>query len=310
MGAAVGRNEDGRLEVFAVSYSWFDRNLMRFSSLWHSWQSLDGSWSPWSKFGAPKSPWPIHSLAVGSNDDGRLELFAKDRNDEDVYQIWQTAPNNGWSEIWHNMRKPDIYLPLQGRWSPALSSAKDRQGRQHLFYASHSASAVIFVASQIEKNKGWSDWVALSLDPQSQFKILLRGVVSNHDGRLEYFYQDDEKSHSIFHAWQDAAGAWLQSVHFGRPTLGRQHDNIVISRPVQRSDGRLAVFALTENGLWERAQIAQDGGYGNWSPIKEKSTYPWGELNRFAEMEVIVSEAGHVEIFVMQSQALYRLRER
>jgi hypothetical protein len=38
----------------------------------------------------------VDRLTVGSNADGRLEVFARGA-DGAVWNNWQTAPNNGWS---------------------------------------------------------------------------------------------------------------------------------------------------------------------------------------------------------------------
>ncbi|MBY7125955.1 hypothetical protein ILS93_28305, partial [Bacillus sp. 16GRE42] len=38
----------------------------------------------------------IDMLAIGKNADGRLEVFARGA-DRALWHIWQTAPNNGWS---------------------------------------------------------------------------------------------------------------------------------------------------------------------------------------------------------------------
>jgi hypothetical protein len=39
----------------------------------------------------------LRQLVIASNADGRLEVFGLAPDDE-VWQTWQTAPNNGWNE--------------------------------------------------------------------------------------------------------------------------------------------------------------------------------------------------------------------
>jgi hypothetical protein len=80
----VGRNKDGRLEVFARGTD---------NALWHIWQtSANGPWSGWASLGGVITSSP----ALGSNKDGRLEAFARGTNGA-LWHIWQLAPNGNWS---------------------------------------------------------------------------------------------------------------------------------------------------------------------------------------------------------------------
>ena len=82
---AVGRNADGRLEVFARGTD---------NALYHIWQTApNNGWSDWGGLGGIL----VADPAVGQNADGRLEVFARG-TDNALYHIWQTAPNNGWSD--------------------------------------------------------------------------------------------------------------------------------------------------------------------------------------------------------------------
>ncbi|HZO27881.1 MAG TPA: hypothetical protein VFH48_18030 [Chloroflexota bacterium] len=122
--AAVGRNADGRLELFAFASD---------GALWHIWQQATGGWSGWHSLGTPSGLFPF-GLAVGTaadgrlsafvvvlggsaweslggnpggldvaaNSDGRLEVFAtlgdgSPSGPTGVLHRWQTAPNGGWS---------------------------------------------------------------------------------------------------------------------------------------------------------------------------------------------------------------------
>ena len=83
---AVGRNADGRLEVFGTAGD---------DSIWHTWQTAPSNgWSGWSPFhsGADR----LRNLEVARNADGRLEVFGT-ASDDSIWHTWQTAPSNGWS---------------------------------------------------------------------------------------------------------------------------------------------------------------------------------------------------------------------
>jgi hypothetical protein len=88
---SVGRNKDGRLEVFVRGMD---------KGLWHIWQtSPNNGWSGWASRGGQ-----IDMLSVGRNKDGRLEVFVRGM-DKGLWHIWQTSPNNGWSG-WAALRVP------------------------------------------------------------------------------------------------------------------------------------------------------------------------------------------------------------
>ena len=69
---AVGRNLDGRLEVFAEAPGAADTELA------HIWQdpAAPTLWSDWASLGAPPGQF-LGFPAVGRNADGRLEVFVR-----------------------------------------------------------------------------------------------------------------------------------------------------------------------------------------------------------------------------------------
>jgi hypothetical protein len=88
---AVGKNADGRLEVFLLEVG---------GAVWHAWQDpgLAGGWSGWDSLGGQ----PGNGVGVGRNADGRLEVFAEGGPlpvPRPLWHRWQTSPNNGWSFV-------------------------------------------------------------------------------------------------------------------------------------------------------------------------------------------------------------------
>src|SRR5690348_13526237 len=93
----VGRNADGRLEVFTALTG------LAGPQLGHIYQtSPNGGWSGWSSLGAPPGEF-LGSPAVGVNADGRLEVFVRVglMSVGELWHNWQTPPN-GWSG-WDNL---------------------------------------------------------------------------------------------------------------------------------------------------------------------------------------------------------------
>ena len=100
---AVFQNADGRLEVFGIGPDG--------STLGHIWQMTpNDGWSEWAdlpaslqgQYGAPP--------AVFQTADGRLRVFAIG-TDGNLGSIWQTAPNNGWSN-WASFEVPVTGYPV------------------------------------------------------------------------------------------------------------------------------------------------------------------------------------------------------
>jgi hypothetical protein len=168
----VGRNADGRLEAFT---------LTRDGDLWHTWQNVPNSllaWSDWDPLGSPpggldKSP------VVARNLDGRLEVFAVTPPPHQLMHIWQTAPNNGWSD-WEN---------LGGTLTSAPAVSRNSDGRLEVF--ARESDTRIWHIWQTAPNNGWSGWEPLGglsavLGPASDTDAFPT-VGQNADGRLQVF---------------------------------------------------------------------------------------------------------------------------
>jgi hypothetical protein len=97
---AVGANADGRLEIFAIGDD---------GGLWQKWQvALNNGWNEWKTLGAPSKGISLgEQFTAGINQDGRQEVFAVG-SDGNVWHIFQTAPNGGWSEWVKRGRKGSV----------------------------------------------------------------------------------------------------------------------------------------------------------------------------------------------------------
>jgi uncharacterized phage protein gp47/JayE/acylphosphatase len=150
---AVGKNQDGRLEVFARGAN--------DQALWHIRQtSPGGSWSSWSFLGSR-----IDLLAVGTNQDGRLEVFARGR-DQGLWHIWQLAPNSGWGSWW----------PLGGQID-LLAVGSNQDGRIEVF--ARGTDQALWHIWQVAPNGSWGSWASLG------DRIDLLSVGANQDGCIQ-----------------------------------------------------------------------------------------------------------------------------
>jgi LmbE family N-acetylglucosaminyl deacetylase len=118
-GVAVGRNADGRLEVFARTA---DHRIV------HRWQTLGGPWSTsWGDLSNHNAGGILASQMgspiVMTNADGRLQIAVRNGGGG-VSSRWQTAVNNGWSN-WGDLGGSDV--------QDGLTASASADGRIELF---------------------------------------------------------------------------------------------------------------------------------------------------------------------------------
>jgi hypothetical protein len=145
----IGVNADGRLEAFGL-------NTDSGSAVQTFQTSPAGPWHEWISRGKPAGR-VISQMVVGSNADGRLELFVStndgiNEDDHDVWHVWQTAPNNGWSG-WQSLGSPGGGVSGQGAY---LTVGTSNDGRLELFATANDGN--LWHRWQTAPNNGWSQW--------------------------------------------------------------------------------------------------------------------------------------------------------
>ena len=258
--SVVGRNQDGRLEVFARGTD---------NGLWHIYElAPNGSWSGWTSLGGEITSDPC----VVSNADGRLEIFARG-TDNALWHIWQTAPSDGWSDwasLWGESKITS---------DPCVVSNAD--GRLEIF--AHGTDGALWHFWQTAPNNGWSGWASLGGDTQGS-SLTTRPVVGrNQDGRLEVFARGTDNV--LWHIYELAPnGSWS-----GWTSLGGE----ITSDPcvASNADGRLEIFARgTDNALWHIWQTAPSNGWSDWGSL-------YGESKITSDPCVLSNADGRLEIF-------------
>jgi hypothetical protein len=164
---SVGRNQDGRLEVFTQGAN---------CEIYHRWMSAvnnDNSWSAWDSFGKPGGVGCVDNPAVAINQDGRLEFFTRG-SDGAFWHRWQLAPNFFWSG-WGSLGSPPGGLlsdPVVGRY---------QDGRLDVFALGNDLA--IWHIWQTAPSNGWSNWESLGKPAGVNLTAQL-AVGRNQDGRL------------------------------------------------------------------------------------------------------------------------------
>ncbi|MEU9237196.1 family 43 glycosylhydrolase [Streptomyces subrutilus] len=289
----LGRNADGRLEVFSLSPGG--------ANLHHRVQRLDGGWHDWEEFGGPAGAAPavardadgrleVFALSPGGgviarrrqwvpgaltwdpwdagfggpaaappvvavNADGRLEVFALAPGGAEIRHRWQRAPGGDWS-AW-------IRFGTAAGAAPRVT----RDGSGRLTVAAIAPSGVAsFHRGQTQPSGGWGHW-----RPLSGWSAAAPLLVPSADGRLEAFTLAPGGDR-LDHRWQTApGGGWDAGAEFGEPGV------VLAATPSAAADatGRLHVFAVTAEGrVRTRVQVRPSSGWQPWAPYGDRVVAP------------------------------------
>jgi hypothetical protein len=195
----VGRNADGRLEVFCRGADGEVKHI------WQTDPALD-QWSSWESLGSGSARLnAIGNPTVGSNFDGRLDVFVTagtPATGYSLHHIWQVSSPTAPFWTWQQAKWED----LGGRLavgSPVVGTNGD--GRLEVFARGaaneleHISQVAVGLPDGKRIDRGWSSWEALGSgglagDP---------AVGVNADGRLEVFVHG--AGDALWHIWQTSA---------------------------------------------------------------------------------------------------------
>jgi len=244
--AAVGKNQDGRLEVFGVGQD---------KALHHIWQtSPNNGWSSWSSLAAPPPGIDIGDPRVINNQDGRLEVFVQ-AADGNVWHVWQTAPNNGWSS-WSSLG-----IPPAGVANGAPFVGRNSDGRLELFVTGDDGN--LYHMWQLAPNSGWSTWVALTTP--LTIELFGLGTVSN----------DSSGSLRVLTIGADGA---LWTIAQSVPSNGWGNWRFLDGAPrAQALNGdQIPAASLQANGIFSAFVLGEDGNI--WTIAQTTPNGPWGPM--------------------------------
>lgn len=248
---SVGKNADGRLEVFAVGPK--GNMLTSFQ------EEPNGDWSEWFSMGGNLDGAP----AVGNNQDGRLEIFARDAGKAMVH-AWQDAPNG----------KIGNWATLGGTWASDPTLAKNSDGRLELFAV--GTDGAVHHVSQIKANGGWSSWASLG---KAGGGLLDARAVRGEDGKLRVFARGkDEKTYVA----QQKTGGYTGWTSLGGTS--KSAPTVVLAE-----NGALALFARGSDGaLWHKWENTPGGTWSAWISLGGGVFDPVATVNTDGKMEVFV----------------------
>lgn len=255
---AVGRNQDGRLEVFYVGTN---------DAIYRNYQTVpNNGWSGEMALGGSAK-----QIAVGQNQDGRLEIFYVGTNDA-IYHNYQTAASNDTS--WSG----EIAL---GGYAKQISVSRNRDGRLEVFYVGTNDAIYHNYQTTTSNPNSWSGELSLG----GYAKQIVAG--QNQDGRLEIFYVGTDNA--IYHNYQTTIvtpNSWS-----GEGGLGGSAKQIALG---QNQDGRLELFYVgTNDAIYHNYQTAPNNGWSGEQALGGSAS----------QIAAIQNQDGRLEIFYAATNA-------
>ncbi|KAH6715963.1 peptidase S8/S53 domain-containing protein [Leptodontidium sp. MPI-SDFR-AT-0119] len=245
----VGRNLDGRLQVFLLSTD---------SQLWYIAQTTPGGgWGSWTSLGKPASTTLTDSSVIASNADGRLEIFTQGA-DSALWHIWQTTPNGTWSS-WVSQGKPP-----SGGVQGSLCIAPSQDGRLEVFAVGLDGD--LWHTWQTAVNNGWSSWFSHGNPGQGQTfggSTIPPVMAAQADGRLHLFIPT--LGGPMWRISQTAVNnGWSKWTSHGQP--GGSPGYLFSDPPAiaSNADGRLELFIPAQGGVWHIWQTTPNGAWSGW----------------------------------------------
>lgn len=202
-------------------------NVIQFST----WASLGGN---------TDTTW----IGVGSNYDGRLEIFAEMAADHTLGHLWQVQQNGDWGG----------WSSLGGTPRGSLRVARNSDGRLEVFANAPDLSHIW----QARAGGAWSGWEVFTSTVVGAFAL-----AANADGRLEVFQLRD---YAILHSWQNSArNAWSAMERLPPLPSGPKGQGL---DAVQGGDGRLYVATSDASGhVWLISQNSPNSSWGGWADL-------------------------------------------
>jgi hypothetical protein len=251
---ALGRNADGRLEIFGLQPAPGGQTAA------HNWQtSPSNGWNGWAGLGSPPQNDVLSHLGVASNADGRLEVFIRSgaMSVGTMWHAWQTAPNNGWSG-WSSLN-----VGVGNVTAGPIVVTPNADGHLELFAISDPGG--VTHAWQTAPNNGWSGQTSLG-SPSGIFVQNL-AAARNASGTVAVFAQGSDGA-----IWTIAQSApnngWGSWASLGKPAS----DSVRGPVAGTNADGRLEIFASGNSGVWHSVQSTPGGSFGAWTNLGAPGT--------------------------------------
>ena len=223
----------------------------------------------WTMKSMPSIPVKLMSdPVVGTNDDGRLEVFIIG-DDGALWHSWQLVENiNQWS-AWASFGSPPN-SPLIGQMGvePRLTVSKDLEGRLQIF----ATNGTVWQIGQVKKNVNWNGWKSLGKPASPDGRVEGIWSIANQDGRIELFIKNSS-NHSLQHMWQLADGVSFNGVYteFGWAPGASIDVDTKLALSLDMS-GRIEVASIAGGIVQIRRQRVPNADWENWQSLGKPNT--------------------------------------
>jgi hypothetical protein len=261
-------------------------------------------WHGWIELGQPESAGELTgSVVLGTNSDGRLEVFAA--ADGDVWHRQADAEDE-----WH-----ELGCPADGPADLRLAVAPNKDGRLELLATAEGYAAVWHCWQRHQG--GWSPWKLLGT-PAKHVITSAPVAAQNKDGRLEVIIAGD---HGVWHCQQRPEGGWSPLVPMDQAAQAPRR--LVEVAAGVHADGRLMLFATapqelptTAGGphqiiseLIRREQTTPGGDWSDWDGSFPSDGH--GGPLIIHSLALALNADGQLELFaaIKDNTGLYRFRQ-
>ncbi|MFH9352548.1 hypothetical protein [Kitasatospora sp. NPDC017646] len=217
-------------------------------------------------------------IAVGTNADGRLEVFARRLTDHHVISLPQATPNGWWWNGWADHGNPNAGLGNEDQVGvPVVADSQD--GRLELFVKNGGGG--LSTIRQTTPGGVWTTaWTDLGgTDLQDPVTAIRDGVGAievfagtrtgvlgwwqgSPDGRIELAYREADTGAMVVSHQTRPGGSWSQS-----PAPVGGHGGV--GEPAAATlGGRVVLFERNRGaGVSTTARTAPNSGYGAWQDL-------------------------------------------
>jgi hypothetical protein len=213
----------------------------------------------------------ISDPIVGTNDDGRLEVFVIGE-DGALWHSWQLQENiKEWS-AWASFGSPPNSPLVEQRGTiPKFAVTKDKDGRLQVFATNGS----VWQIGQLAKNVNWNTWRSLGKPSSPSGQAEGIWSIANQDGRIELFIQNSS-NHSLQHMWQLADAFSFNGIYteFGWPSNASIDVETKLTLALDLS-GRIELATISGGFVQirrQRIQNAANADWENWQSLNVPNT--------------------------------------
>jgi LmbE family N-acetylglucosaminyl deacetylase len=280
-GISVGRNPDGRLEIFAHRLS--DQHIVALPQATPNGSFRNG---PWEDLGNPNQGLGnednVGTPTVAANGDGRLEVFVKNGGGG-ISTVYRTTSGD-WNGSWVDMNGTDV--------QDGLTAVTNPLGNIELFASTRQT--ILHWYQHVPNSSLLPDTAFPAGTPASPPSAAL-----DQQGAIDLLYRQPSTAHLMQVNQTAAAGGWASTPVDAGGQGGIGQPATVTAPP--GSDARIMLFTRNRTtGVSTTRQISPNEGYGPWTNL----------LGFFLDHpSAVMGMNGEAIVFTIGTDGVYAIRQ-